>query len=124
MKYKTDLSKAARKEIKDQAYYYESLVPGLGKRFHHNVRQQLKTLAVNPHFQIRYARIRCIPVPEFPFMMHYSLNEDDRSILVHSVMHTSRNPVAHWNSGDWQVNEDAPVYGMMKYDMEFVYAGV
>lgn len=121
MKYKVGLSKTARKELKDQSYYYESLVPGLGKRFNHNVRQQMKTLAANPHLQVRYARIRCMPVPGFPFMMHYSLNDDERAVLIHAILHTSRSPLKHWNSGDWQVNEDAAVYLPWKYDMEFVY---
>ena len=122
MKYKVQFSKAAKKEVKDQAYYYESLVPGLGKRFYHNVRQQAKTLGANPHFRVRYSKIRCVPVAEFPFMMHYTLNEDEHSILVHSVMHTARNPQKHWDNGDWYVNEDRPPYGLPKYDLEFVPA--
>ena len=56
----------------EQAFdWYNEQQPGLGSKFYLNVKKlisRLKTSAYN--FAIRYDDIRCLPMKEFPFMIH------------------------------------------------------
>lgn len=42
--------------------------------------------------RIRYNEIRCKKIEKFPFLIHYTINEIEKTILIFAVFHTSRNP--------------------------------
>ena len=78
--------------------YYNDQQKGLGKRFAKEVFKSSKQLEKNPYFQIRYDDIRCLPIHKFPFMIHYSINEDLGRVLIFAILHTSINPEENWMS--------------------------
>lgn len=82
----------AKIDIQEQIDYYNSQQKGLGKRFHNDVKSTFIAIRKNPLFQIRYKNIRCIPLKKFPAMVHYTVDESKKRIVVRAVFHTSKNP--------------------------------
>jgi len=79
-------------DIQDAIDYYQDKEPGLGIRFENEFNDCLMTLIENPHFQIRYDNIRCLPMKNFPYMIHYTVNDEKKMIIVRSLLNTLRNP--------------------------------
>lgn len=123
MEQTVEFSASARKEIDAYVTYYEDLQEGLGLRFRMEIDRHVTTLKSMPFMNKRYDSIRCVPVSGFPYMIHYSVLADRNLIRIHAVIHTARNPLTSWNSGDWLVSErKRPAYGLHAYDMEYYYA--
>jgi hypothetical protein len=67
---------------------------GLGKRFTGQVQLVLKPIKINPHFAyIRYEDVCCAQVPKFPYLVHYTIDEDSRTVLIAAVYSTHQQPL-------------------------------
>jgi hypothetical protein len=117
-----EFSPSADACLEEQRGYYNILVAGLGDRFVRSVIDHASSLVRFPKMRVRYEPVRCIPLNDFPFMIHFSVLEDKGIVRIHEVIHTSRNPSANWNKDDWMVSEPFPAYGVHAYDMEYFYA--
>lgn len=122
MEFIIEFSPSADASMEEQQTYYNSLVPGLGDRFVRGVIEHANSLVRFPKMRVRYEAIRCIPLNDFPFMIHFSVLEDRNLVRIHEVIHTSRNPSENWNKNDWMVSELFPAYGVHAYDLEYYYA--
>jgi hypothetical protein len=50
----------------------------------------------NPHFaSFRYEDVRCAQVPKFPYLVHYTINEDTRTIFIAAVYSTYQQPLGN-----------------------------
>ena len=96
MSYKIIIDKRATGDIVKARDFYNERQKGLGKRFAKEVDKSIKSIASNPGYQMRYDDVRCLPLSKFPFMIHFSVNEDLRQVEVHAVIHTSLNPDVNW----------------------------
>lgn len=96
MAYKIKIDRRALKDIQDIIEYYESKSIGLGVKFENELDIFIDTLSRNPLFQIRYEKVRCLPLRKFPFMIHYTVDESKCTVFIHAVFHTSRSPKL-WN---------------------------
>jgi hypothetical protein len=76
--------------------HYNQQQYGLGKRFASAVKKSARQLESNPFFQIRYDSVRCLPLSKFPFMLHFIVNEELKTVRIYGVLHTSLNPNEHW----------------------------
>jgi hypothetical protein len=66
---------------------------GLGKRFTQEVRSKVLYICENPKaIAIRYNKTRCVVLDVFPFMVHFSINEKQKTVIVSAVFHTSLKP--------------------------------
>jgi plasmid stabilization system protein ParE len=84
---------AASLDIADSAQWYNGQQKGLGKRFTTQLRNIIKRARANPRaFPVRYDNTRTALLEDFPFMIHYQVDEDSRQIIIAAVLHTSRNP--------------------------------
>lgn len=92
MSYQVLVDKKAIIEIEDAYDYYENKLIGLGDRFQDSLDEHFNLLTKNPFFQIRYDIVRCLPMKKFPFMIHYSIDKEQKVVYIHAVFHTSRNP--------------------------------
>ena len=79
-------------DIQQAVDWYNMQKKGLGKRFFNVVRKSFKTLAKNPFFAVRYDNVRCLSVEKFPFLIHYTVDEQNKQIQVFAVINTNRNP--------------------------------
>lgn len=82
----------AKNDIQGAIKWYNLKQAGLGKRFHAEVKESFEYLRTNPFFQNRYDEVRCLPLKKFPFMVHFSVEEKAKRVVVHAVFHTSLNP--------------------------------
>lgn len=92
--YKAIILPFAKEDIRDAAIWYNEKQNGLGKRFTNEVREKVHFIRQNPKsVNIRYKEVRTLVLDVFPFMVHYTIDEDTKTIIISAVLHTSRNPV-------------------------------
>jgi len=83
----------ARDDIREAARWYNKQSPGLGKKFTAEVRESVRFIRQNPTAcNIRYDKVRTVVLKVFPFMIHYTIDEASKTVVISSVLHTSRDP--------------------------------
>jgi hypothetical protein len=83
----------AIRDIQSGIDWYEAQQVGLGNSFFDALHQHLSTLTTMPHFQIRYAQtVRCLPVNKFPYMIHYTVDDKAKTVIIRAVFNTFRDP--------------------------------
>ena len=83
----------AKEDIREAARWYKKQSPGLGKRFTAEVRESVRFIRQNPTAcNIRYDQVRTAVLKVFPFMIHYTINEANKTVVISAVLHTSRDP--------------------------------
>lgn len=92
MSFKVETLRSAQKDVLLSAKWYNNQQKGLGKIFLQRVKEAKKVLTANPYFEKRYKNIRTLPLEQFPFMLHFMLNEKLKKVTIYAVLHTSRNP--------------------------------
>jgi len=88
----------ARTDIQEAIRWYNRQQAGLGMRFHTEVKQTFEHLRSTPFFQNRYDEVRCLPLKNFPYMVHFTVDEQAQLVVVHAVFHTSLHPKV-WKRG-------------------------
>jgi mRNA-degrading endonuclease RelE of RelBE toxin-antitoxin system len=84
-------------DIQEIKKWYNDIQGGLGNKFRNIVMEQIKSLKNDPQiYAIRYKEIRCMIVKQFPYMVHFYINEDNKLVEVLAVISTDRNPDI-WN---------------------------
>jgi toxin ParE1/3/4 len=79
-------------DVQEAIDYYDEQSIGLGKRFEIELNNHLSILEKNPLLRIRYDKVRCLALENFPFMVHFTVNENQQIVTVRAVFHTSLNP--------------------------------
>ncbi|MFO7867863.1 MAG: type II toxin-antitoxin system RelE/ParE family toxin [Bacteroidales bacterium] len=83
----------AKEDIREAALWYNMQSAGLGKRFTAEVRKKVLFIKQNPKASVvRYDDVRTAVLNIFPFMIHYIIDEANKTIVIISVFHTSREP--------------------------------
>ncbi|MCD0465904.1 type II toxin-antitoxin system RelE/ParE family toxin [Flavobacterium sp. ENC] len=96
--YKIKIDQEALNDLREIVIWYNSQLQNLGIRFHKQVKTQINSLKTQPYiYTIRYKDIRCMLVKKFPFMIHYSVNEELYLLEIYAILHTSRSPEI-WNT--------------------------
>jgi len=91
--YKSIILPLAKKDIKETATWYSSKQKSLGKRFTNSVRDKVKFICENPKaIAIRYNDTRTAILDVFPFMIHFTIQENQKTVVISAVFHTGRNP--------------------------------
>lgn len=91
--YKSRILPLAKEDIRDAAQWYNKQSQGLGKRFTSEVRDSVRYIKQNPTAcSIRYDQVRTAGLRVFPFMIHYTVDEDNNTVIISAVLHTSRDP--------------------------------
>lgn len=93
MSYKIVYNPEVKSDIQDAVIWYNEQQPGLGQYFYKVIKEHIFILKQSPFlFSIRYDDIRCLPTKVFPYMIHYRVHNNDRTVSVEAIMHTSRHP--------------------------------
>ena len=79
-------------DIQENIDWYNKQKAGLGFEFYNVVLKSFKILKLNPFYRIRYENVRCLPIKTFPFMIHFTVNEVEKLIIIRAILSTSRNP--------------------------------
>lgn len=93
--YTVDILTIAIIETEDAFNWYESQVFGLGKQFIAEVDHYISLISQNPYqFNVQFSeRFRFATLKRFPYRIVYIINEEQTTVVINSVFHTSRNPV-------------------------------
>ncbi len=93
MAYKIIVDPTAGLDIIESIEWYNKAQPGLGIKFYKQVQSVFKLIRKNPlAFAIRYKTNHTATVKKFPFMVHYFVEADKKTVVITSVLHTSRDP--------------------------------
>ena len=94
MKFQLLLDPRAINDIQSAIDYYNEQAKGLGEKFEKYLDKYLVSLSRNPFFQVRYDKIHCLPLKKYPFMVHFSIHNEQ--IFIHAVIHTRVDPSKNW----------------------------
>lgn len=91
--YKAIILALAKQDITYAADWYNSKQKGLGKRFTNEVRSKVLYIRKNPKAStVRYDDTHCAVLDVFPFMIHYTIDQSNQTVIIAAVFHTSLNP--------------------------------
>ncbi len=91
--YEVKILPLAKGDIQEAALWYNRQRKGLGKRFTAQIRDRISVIQRYPKISpIRSDEVRTAVIDIFPFMIHYTVDEIQKHIIVAAVFHTSRNP--------------------------------
>ncbi len=85
-----------KNDLKQAKEFLKSRRVGLDKQFLIDYRSNLKSLQINPFFHIRYDNIGCLPFDVFKYMIHFSIDEQNNIVMVHTVISTYLDPKENW----------------------------
>lgn len=91
--YKAVILPFAKQDIQDAATWYNDKQKGLGKRFTQQVKDKVKFIREYPKaVAIRYDNVRATTLKSFPYMIHYTVDDEQQKVIIYAVLHTRRNP--------------------------------
>lgn len=77
--------------------YYNDKSTLLGDRFFNVAIAQIKTLSNDAYlYAVKYSDVRCVAVPEFPYLIHYKIIEASKFVEVLAVICMSKDPNESW----------------------------
>lgn len=91
--YQAIILSLAKEDIREAAEWYNKNSQGLGLRFTAEVREKVHFIRQNPMASnIRYDNVHTAVLNSFPFLVHYTVDEANKTVIVSAVLHSSRNP--------------------------------
>lgn len=91
--YKAIILPLAKQDVREAALWYNKKSQGLDKRFTAEVREKVRLISQNPTaFNVRYDDAHTAALNVFPYMVHYTIDEVNKTVIVSAVLHTSRDP--------------------------------
>jgi plasmid stabilization system protein ParE len=91
--YKPVILPLAKLDIQEAAKWYNERQTGLGKRFLTHIRETVYYIRKNPKaVAIRYNSVRTVLLNSFPYMIHFSVDDAQKKVVILAILHTARNP--------------------------------
>jgi plasmid stabilization system protein ParE len=79
-------------DIEQAIEYYKSINPILAKKFLERLKEAKFYIAKSPYsFQIKYDVVRTVLLKQFPYHIHYLIDESQNKIIVLAILHAYRN---------------------------------
>jgi plasmid stabilization system protein ParE len=84
----------ARHDIKDAIDWEDKRKPGLSQYFLKDFNEKILIVSDSPYiFQVRYINVHCAGTDIFSYLIHYTIDEARKEIIILRVLHTSRKPI-------------------------------
>lgn len=90
--FKLKILSRAKLEVDEAALYYESKSKGLGKIFYLEFKSYSKTLINIPFFEEKYNIVRILPLKKFPYTIHFTVDENEKSVSIQAVTSNYQDP--------------------------------
>ncbi|WP_120180194.1 type II toxin-antitoxin system RelE/ParE family toxin [Pelobium manganitolerans] len=98
MNYKIVTLPAVRFDIIDATDFYKEISPKLAKQFLFRIREAKDYILNYPlGFQQKYSNVRMLSLRQFPYQIHYLIDEDAKRIVILAVVHSHRKPTNYLN---------------------------
>ena len=89
---------AVRTDIINATDYYKNINPELAKQFLFRIREAKAYIARSPlGFQIKYKEVRTLLLKQFPYHIHYLIDDTQKQIIILAVIHAYKNPTDYSN---------------------------
>lgn len=86
-------SEGAHQDIIDSILWYNDQKENLGFEFYDHLTQKLLLLRSNPlHYSTRFKKIRAANLDKYPFLIYFTIDDQNLFVLILGVLHTSRDP--------------------------------
>ena len=93
MNYSIVNSPAVKSDIIEAVDHYKRINPKLAKQFLLRIREAKKYIRQYPvGFQLKYKEVRTLLLRQFPYHIHYLIDEDRQQIVILAIIHAYRNP--------------------------------
>ncbi|OFY88669.1 MAG: hypothetical protein A3K10_16900 [Bacteroidetes bacterium RIFCSPLOWO2_12_FULL_31_6] len=84
---------AVRDDIIDATAYYKKINLELAKQFLFRIREAKAYIARSPlGFQIKYSQVRTLLLKQFPYHIHYLIDDSKKIIVILAIIHAYKNP--------------------------------
>lgn len=89
---------AVRVDVIEAISHYKKINPELAKQFLFRIREAKAYIARSPlGFQIKYNGVRTLLLKQFPYHIHYLINEKQKQIIILAIIHAYKNPIDYSN---------------------------
>lgn len=84
-------------DLQEAIDYYNEKKAKLGNRFYAQALKQMKLLSNDfLLYEIKYQNVRCVSIEGFPYLIHYTINEQEKTVLINAVIGMNQDPETHW----------------------------
>ncbi len=84
----------AVKDLQEAIDWYNDQQKDLGKRFLNAFDKKIHSISITPGTgSIRYDNVRCTMLKVFPYVIHYTIDNINKQIIVLRVLHGFRKPI-------------------------------
>lgn len=91
------INDAVADELQEAVDYYKEKQKTLGQKFYKATKKTLKSLKKDALlYQVKYKDVRCIKANNFPYLIHYKVNQKTNTVRVFALICTHKNPNENW----------------------------
>src|SRR5271163_1912337 len=82
-----------KEDVFNAVDYYKNISLPLAKQFLLRIREAKTFIVRSPlGFQVKYKNVRTLLLKQFPYHIHYIINDDKKQIIIIGVIHAYKNP--------------------------------
>lgn len=96
MNYSIFIHDDVKLEIKDSLNYYFNISQKVGRKFYYELNKAIEILEINPKFEIRYKDYRVLQIGNFPYLLHFIVDEVDKKVEIYGLRCTNKDPKSSW----------------------------
>lgn len=93
MNFEIKIDRDAIRDIEDAIDWYETQQVGSGIKFLVLLDEHIERLKSNPFLQVKYKNVRCLPLKSYPYMIHFTVDENSMIVIIRAVFNTHQDPV-------------------------------
>ena len=84
---------AVKEDVKKAVKHYKDINPELAIQFLFRIREARAYIARSPlGFQIKYNKVRTLLLKQFPYHIHYLIDDTKKQIIILAVISAYKNP--------------------------------
>jgi mRNA-degrading endonuclease RelE of RelBE toxin-antitoxin system len=78
--------------------HYKEINLLLAKQFLLRIKEAKKHIAQTPFgFQVKYNNVRTVSLKQFPYLIHYLIDDDQKQIVILAITHSYKDPKDYSN---------------------------
>jgi plasmid stabilization system protein ParE len=82
-----------KQDITEAISYYQKITPLLAKQFLLRIKEAKIYIEQSPlGFQLKYKEVRTVLLKQFPYHIHYLIDEERKQIVILAIIHAYKNP--------------------------------
>jgi len=84
---------SVKSDIIEAVNYYKQINPAIAKQFLYRLGEAKTYLQNTPlGFQVKYNQVRTLLLKQFPYQIHYLIDDNKKQIVILAIIHAYKNP--------------------------------